>query len=375
MTVKLRGQINNSDGSPLSGATAEAFLDGQSASAATVNTNTNGYYEFNLPDGKYDVKITTGGNVYYVRWDGAYLVDSLVVFVGFQFPRMTSTERDALNLGATDAGRTIHNTTTNKLNTWNGTGWLLIPAEGAGASGGFDLHEDVATEMTAPAAADRILTSDESVSGDPNRWLSLSRLATWLASNLSLAASRITSGVFSAARLGSGTANATKILYGDSTWKDAPSAGGGNFDVHDDVTTEMTSPSGSDRLVASNESEAGDPQQFLSLFSLTTWLTNVLSLDASKITGGILAAARIPNLAATKITSGVLAAARIPGLAATKITSGIFPLARGGTNASTAAGARTNLGLGSMATRNITVSTSDPSGVPADGDLWVKVSS
>lgn len=35
--------------------------------------------------------------------------------------------------------------------------------------------------------------------------------------------------------------------------------------------------------------------------------------------------------------------------------------------------ARTNLGLGSIATRNVTVSTSDPSG-GADGDIWIKYS-
>lgn len=36
------------------------------------------------------------------------------------------------------------------------------------------------------------------------------------------AASDITSGTIGTARLGSGTANSTKVLYGDSTWKDAP---------------------------------------------------------------------------------------------------------------------------------------------------------
>ena len=51
-------------------------------------------------------------------------------------------------------------------------------------------------------------------------------------------------------------------------------------------------------------------------------LGGVPDLDASKITSGTLAAARIPDLAATKITSGTLAAARIPNLAASKITSG-----------------------------------------------------
>lgn len=38
----------------------------------------------------------------------------------------------------------------------------------------------------------------------------------------------------------------------------------------------------------------------------------------------------------------------------------------------TASTARTNLGLGSWATKVQTVSTSDPSGTPADGDVWLK---
>jgi hypothetical protein len=39
-----------------------------------------------------------------------------------------------------------------------------------------------------------------------------------------------------------------------------------------------------------------------------------------------------------------------------------------------ASDARTNLGLGSIATKDITVSTSTPSGTPNDGDIWVQYS-
>ena len=51
-------------------------------------------------------------------------------------------------------------------------------------------------------------------------------------------------------------------------------------------------------------------------------------LNASKITAGTLAADRIPNLAAGKITSGTLAADRVPNLNASKITAGTLAWAR-----------------------------------------------
>ena len=41
-------------------------------------------------------------------------------------------------------------------------------------------------------------------------------------------AAQTTSGVFAVGRLGTGTASASTVLYGDGTWKTAPSGGGGS---------------------------------------------------------------------------------------------------------------------------------------------------
>ncbi len=51
---------------------------------------------------------------------------------------------------------------------------------------------------------------------------------------------------------------------------------------------------------------------------------------------------------ASDITSGTLAVARIPNLDASKITSGTLPIARGGTGATSASAAKSNIGLGNV---------------------------
>ena len=52
------------------------------------------------------------------------------------------------------------------------------------------------------------------------------------------------------------------------------------------------------------------------------------TIDASKITSGVLTEARIPNLGASKITSGTLSSSRTPSLDASKIVSGTLHSSR-----------------------------------------------
>lgn len=106
---------------------------------------------------------------------------------------LLKSDGSAFASGELEAGRYVRM-------AWNGTAYVsdVDPAPEAEE---FDLHDDVTTEMTSPAGSDRLVASDEGTDGDPNRWLSLTRLATWLASNLSLAASRISSGTLNINRL------------------------------------------------------------------------------------------------------------------------------------------------------------------------------
>jgi len=101
--------------------------------------------------------------------------------------------------------------------------------------------------------------------------------------------------------------------------------------------------------------------------------------------GNVTAAATLANTGVTAgtytkvtvnakglVTAGAaLAAADIPALDTGKLTTGILPIARGGTGGDTQEAARTALGIGSMATRNVTISTDAPSG-GADGDVWIQ---
>ena len=169
-----------------------------------------------------------------------------------------------------EAGQGWYDTADEELKIYNGTAWKKAINAGV-----FDLHEDITNEIVSLMGADRLIVSDEDQTGQPNKWLSLTKLKTWLQGVLKLGTARITSGVFDSARL-SGTGAATgRVLTKTSatqTWQQIPL-----FDLHDDISTEMTAPAGADRLAISDESINGDPNRWLSLTRLKTWLQSVLS--------------------------------------------------------------------------------------------------
>lgn len=99
-------------------------------------------------------------------------------------------------------------------------------------------------------------------------------------------------------------------------------------------------------------------------------VTGVATLANSGVAAGTYGKVTV-NVKGLVTDGAALTAADIPSLDTGKLTTGTLPIARGGTGGATADAARTALGIGSMATRNVTMSTSDPSG-GVDGDIWFK---
>ena len=79
-----------------------------------------------------------------------------------------------------------------------------------------------------------------------------------------------------------------------------------------DELTALTTLATGDELIVADASDTNNNTKTkkISLSTLRSWLQSSLSLSAARITSGILAVARIPDLPASKITSGVLT---VPG--------------------------------------------------------------
>ena len=106
--------------------------------------------------------------------------------------------------------------------------------------------------------------------------------------------------------------------------------------------------------------------------SFKTYIKRVLAQGKTKVGLSGKAAAIVNSFVFDqfdRIATQAASAVAITGGSVTGITD--LAVADGGTGASTAAAARTNLGLGTWATKAQTVSTATPSGTPADGDVWL----
>ena len=153
---------------------------------------------------------------------------------------------------------------------------------------GFDLHEDVTVPATIEAA-DRIVFSDESASGDPMRYTTFSKFkAALLIDEFAPANTGSTGDVLTKLSTGyqwstpssfspgnTGTTGQVLTRQGQGyQWQDIP-----DFDIHDDVTTSATIAS-TDRIVFSDESASGDPMRY------TTFANFKTALDITEFSPG-----------------------------------------------------------------------------------------
>ena len=191
----------------------------------------------------------------------------------------------------------------------------------------------------------------------------------------SLDANKITSGVFASGRIPSPTSIAASIITGLLDLTRIPSLPASQTTTGSFHTGRI--PNLDANKITTGVLDAGRvPSPSSIAASIITGVLDaarIPNIGAAKITSGTLGTGRIPSLGASIITSGSFHSDRIPNISAAKITSGTLPVSRGGTGSDNAAGARTNLGLPSSATRNIFVEDDAPqSSDGVNGDIWVE---
>ena len=68
--INFTGHLFQDDGDPVSGATVQLLETGTTTVEASTTTNSDGKWTFAEADqDRYDVKITSGTSVRYIRWD------------------------------------------------------------------------------------------------------------------------------------------------------------------------------------------------------------------------------------------------------------------------------------------------------------------
>ena len=189
--------------------------------------------------------------------------------------------------------------TDGQIPTADGSGGIAWEEVPGGDGSDFDLNDDVTTPIGQGniAALDRFVISDFSGAGDPNRWADLDDVIQGIWPVLAGRANHTGTpanadivmigdanmndglrmrrmlwpdfvGVLRVADMDSESATDGHVATADGLGGIDWEAGSGSFDLHDDVTSEISGLNVVDRLVISDESVGGDPNRYVNLSNL-----------------------------------------------------------------------------------------------------------
>ena len=155
----------------------------------------------------------------------------------------------------------LHDDVGSARGTLNGSDRVLVSAENisgdpnryATLTALYDGIQDIVTDNnSSPSSIDRFYVSRESHLGDPLQYVTMGQLAGELAD---------ADGVVDAASYTGGTLTLERSVGADLTVSGFTTP----FDLHDDVSNINSAPNPLDRLVSSDESASGDPNEWLTI--------------------------------------------------------------------------------------------------------------
>jgi len=301
---------------------------------------------------------------------------------GILIPRVSSTQRTGFQgaLGAADVGLIVFDTDLRALAIWNGTGWDIGSKVGAPIS--IDNNATTggaATLQNSNAAnASAALTVNTNGTGNAIQTTGKIQAGQFIGDGLSLTnvnAASVSNNTISSASviddaLTNADINAAAAIAGT---KINPNFGTQNISTLAVVTAAAFSGNGSGltNLNASSVSSGTLP--------LANGGTGATTAPSARTNLGLGALAILNTVTSAEITDGTISSGDIldgtianvdiANVDASKITTGSIAIANGGTGATTAAGARTNLGLGALATLGAVTTTEITDGTIANADI------
>ena len=164
-----------------------------------------------------------------------------------------------------------------------------IPGGGGGGDP-FDLHDDVTVLLTTLDAADRLVLSDESMSGDPNEYTTVQGLLDGFRDITNVAGGNNSSPTdtdrifISQEALPFDPVKYTTIAQ----LRTVIGGGGGGFEIHD-LPVQLQQLASTDRIPISDESASGDPNEYMTAFNFFSSIRDVVNTNRTTSAGQMTA--------------------------------------------------------------------------------------